>query len=375
MTCRRRPAWSGRIHLLSVEALRRLFRRWRRGLSLLLHAQELDRLQGWARTATLLGDWRCFHAMSEGQGAQPGSTARTLRQQWFRRGQGGLCRARPADERGPGQKARGRGADAQISAGVPGRLEGIAGRERSPIRPVSAGVRRQPGDGLGRCVSADRGWPPFRCVAAVPGTTGMAGPTRSCCSMIRRPAWPRRSNGVEAGRRGASARPRKRMRSASSARFCWRGPGAGAGAAILAGTGAGRRAAQPWPCAGRGRTKAWSTWTARIARCCARSSDNGRTFQDGLARHVENGKMGFHDEALKVVIPARYDFAFPFRDGGPVRDGLRSVPGRGTLQRAVQVLGVHRSIGMAGAAAKGYPLWSVHGVCRRGHLARGRARH
>ena len=25
--------------------------------------------------------------------------------------------------------------------------------------------------------------------------------------------------------------------------------------------------------------------------------------------------MGFHDEALKVVIPARYDFAFPFRDG------------------------------------------------------------
>ena len=44
--------------------------------------------------------------------------------------------------------------------------------------------------------------------------------------------------------------------------------------------------------------------------------DNGPDFfQDGLARHVENGKMGFHDEALKVVIPARYDFAFPFRDG------------------------------------------------------------
>ena len=39
--------------------------------------------------------------------------------------------------------------------------------------------------------------------------------------------------------------------------------------------------------------------------------------------------MGFHDEALKVVIPARYDFAFPFRDGrGQGGDGLRPVPGR-----------------------------------------------
>ena len=46
--------------------------------------------------------------------------------------------------------------------------------------------------------------------------------------------------------------------------------------------------------------------------------DNGPDFfQDGLARHVENGKMGFHDEALKVVIPARYDFAFRSGTAGP----------------------------------------------------------
>jgi len=25
--------------------------------------------------------------------------------------------------------------------------------------------------------------------------------------------------------------------------------------------------------------------------------------------------MGFHDEALNIVIPARYDFVFPFHDG------------------------------------------------------------
>lgn len=38
-------------------------------------------------------------------------------------------------------------------------------------------------------------------------------------------------------------------------------------------------------------------------------------FQEGLARFVENGKMGFHDDALKIIIPARYDFAFPFKNG------------------------------------------------------------
>lgn len=44
--------------------------------------------------------------------------------------------------------------------------------------------------------------------------------------------------------------------------------------------------------------------------------DNGPDdFEEGLARFVRKGKMGFHDEALKIVIPARYDFAFPFRNG------------------------------------------------------------
>lgn len=44
--------------------------------------------------------------------------------------------------------------------------------------------------------------------------------------------------------------------------------------------------------------------------------DNGPDyFEEGLARFVSKGKMGFHDQALKIQIPARYDFAFPFVDG------------------------------------------------------------
>jgi len=44
--------------------------------------------------------------------------------------------------------------------------------------------------------------------------------------------------------------------------------------------------------------------------------DNGPDyFEEGLARFVEHGKIGFHDEALNIVIPAQYDFAFPFRNG------------------------------------------------------------
>src|SRR5690606_38550055 len=41
--------------------------------------------------------------------------------------------------------------------------------------------------------------------------------------------------------------------------------------------------------------------------------DNGPDyFEEGLARFVENGKVGFHDKALNIVIPAQYDFAYPF---------------------------------------------------------------
>ena len=44
--------------------------------------------------------------------------------------------------------------------------------------------------------------------------------------------------------------------------------------------------------------------------------DNGPDyFEEGLARFVASGKMGFHDKSLKIWIPARYDFAFPFVDG------------------------------------------------------------
>ncbi|WP_353154677.1 WG repeat-containing protein [Pollutimonas bauzanensis] len=44
--------------------------------------------------------------------------------------------------------------------------------------------------------------------------------------------------------------------------------------------------------------------------------DNGPDyFEEGLARFVKDGKMGFHDKALNIVIPARYDFVFPFQDG------------------------------------------------------------
>ncbi len=44
--------------------------------------------------------------------------------------------------------------------------------------------------------------------------------------------------------------------------------------------------------------------------------DNGPDyFEEGLARFVSKGKMGFHDQALTIQIPARYDFAFPFVHG------------------------------------------------------------
>ncbi len=44
--------------------------------------------------------------------------------------------------------------------------------------------------------------------------------------------------------------------------------------------------------------------------------DNGPDyFEEGLARFVQNGKIGFHDAALNIVIPAQYDFAYPFQGG------------------------------------------------------------
>lgn len=44
--------------------------------------------------------------------------------------------------------------------------------------------------------------------------------------------------------------------------------------------------------------------------------DNGPDpAQDGLARFVDGGKIGFYDEKFAPVIPARFDFAEPFADG------------------------------------------------------------
>lgn len=44
--------------------------------------------------------------------------------------------------------------------------------------------------------------------------------------------------------------------------------------------------------------------------------DNGPDyFEDGLARFIEKGKMGFFDETGKKVIPASFDFVYPFESG------------------------------------------------------------
>ena len=44
--------------------------------------------------------------------------------------------------------------------------------------------------------------------------------------------------------------------------------------------------------------------------------DNGPDYvQEGLLRFVENGKMGFVNEAGKKVIKAQFDFVFPFEKG------------------------------------------------------------
>jgi hypothetical protein len=44
--------------------------------------------------------------------------------------------------------------------------------------------------------------------------------------------------------------------------------------------------------------------------------DNGPDyFSEGLARFAENGKMGFFDETGKIIIPAQFDFVFPFSEG------------------------------------------------------------
>ena len=44
--------------------------------------------------------------------------------------------------------------------------------------------------------------------------------------------------------------------------------------------------------------------------------DNGADyFVEGLARTVRDGKVGFVNEALELVVPPTWDFALPFSDG------------------------------------------------------------
>lgn len=56
--------------------------------------------------------------------------------------------------------------------------------------------------------------------------------------------------------------------------------------------------------------------------------DNGADyFQEGLARTVRDGKIGFIDRSLTVRIPPTWDFAFQFEDGfARVCQGCRPVP-------------------------------------------------
>lgn len=55
--------------------------------------------------------------------------------------------------------------------------------------------------------------------------------------------------------------------------------------------------------------------------------DNGPDYvQEGLLRFVEQGKMGFVNEAGKKVIKAQFDFVFPFEKGrARFCNGCRSI--------------------------------------------------
>ena len=47
--------------------------------------------------------------------------------------------------------------------------------------------------------------------------------------------------------------------------------------------------------------------------------DNGPDyFEEGLARFVKNNKFGFFDTKARIVVPATYDFATPFKEGRAV---------------------------------------------------------
>jgi hypothetical protein len=60
------------------------------------------------------------------------------------------------------------------------------------------------------------------------------------------------------------------------------------------------------------------------------SMDNGPDyFEDGLARSRVDGKIGYIDRKLNLVIPATYDGAYPFKDGVAVVCTACTIAGEG----------------------------------------------
>jgi hypothetical protein len=58
-------------------------------------------------------------------------------------------------------------------------------------------------------------------------------------------------------------------------------------------------------------------WADRTGRAVpAMPFDNGADyFVEGLARTIRSGKVGFVDRRLREMVPARWDWAFPFEGG------------------------------------------------------------
>jgi hypothetical protein len=55
--------------------------------------------------------------------------------------------------------------------------------------------------------------------------------------------------------------------------------------------------------------------------------DNGPDIlEEGFYRYVENGKYGYQDHNLNIIIPAQWDFAYPFENGNAtVCNGCKSI--------------------------------------------------
>lgn len=54
---------------------------------------------------------------------------------------------------------------------------------------------------------------------------------------------------------------------------------------------------------------------SRMARATVNFDNGPDYFSEGLARTRRNGKIGYFDKSLKIVIEPQFDFAFPFEGG------------------------------------------------------------